>query len=73
MRNRYAGPCDDCGGFVPVGGGYFEKVMGTRNGWVVRHVLCVAIAKLDRGVPFDQLSHAQQRAMKPYLEEATMK
>ena len=68
MRNRAPGICADCGGMVHVGAGYFEKIMGTTRGWKVRHVLCVAIAKLEAGVSFNDLSRAQQKAMEPYMK-----
>lgn len=65
MRNNYGGPCKDCGQYVPPGEGYFEKQRW--GGFKVRHVLCVAIAKLEAGAKLPELSHAQQQAMWPYL------
>jgi hypothetical protein len=71
MRNRHPGPCKDCGGNVAVGEGYFE-----RQRWgefKVRHVLCVAIKKLEGGVGFKDLTLAQQKAMQPYLTKRQRK
>jgi len=45
MRNRFAGPCADCGERVEVGQGHFER---RRGRFVVRHVRCVAIARAVR-------------------------
>ncbi len=40
MRNKYPGTCYRCGGFVEVGAGHFEKIMGTKNKWRVQHADC---------------------------------
>lgn len=61
MRNRYAGPCKDCGETVPVGEGYFEKQRG--GGWKTRHVLCVAKAKIAAGLTTGGMSYAQRDAL----------
>ena len=61
MRNRYAGPCKDCGGTVPEGAGYFEKQRG--GGWKVRHVLCTARALVAKGTPVDALTPPQRAAL----------
>jgi hypothetical protein len=61
VRNRYAGPCKDCGETVPEGAGYFEKQRG--GGWKVRHVLCTAKAKVEGGCPLDALSPPQRAAL----------
>lgn len=62
MRNRYAGPCKDCGETVAVGAGYFEKQRG--GGWKTRHVLCVAKAKIAAGDQPRHLTYAQQHALR---------
>lgn len=62
MRNRYAGPCKDCGETVAVGAGYFEKQRG--GGWKTRHVLCVAKVRIAAGFKPDHLSLAQQQALR---------
>lgn len=61
MRNRYAGPCKDCGETVPEGAGYFEKQRG--GGWKVRHVLCTALGLVAKGTPIDALTHPQRAAL----------
>lgn len=60
-RNKFAGPCKDCGENVPVGEGYFEKQRG--GGWKTRHVLCTAKALVARGTPLDALSPPQRSAL----------
>ena len=37
MRNRYEGTCYKCGGYVPVGYGFFER---DRGRWRVQCVKC---------------------------------
>lgn len=61
MRNKYAGPCKDCGATVPVGEGYFERQRG--GGWRTRHVLCVALKTLETGASMGALSLAQRHAV----------
>jgi hypothetical protein len=60
-RNRYAGPCKDCGETVAVGEGYFEKQRG--GGWRTRHVLCTARKMVERGTPLDALSPPQRASL----------
>jgi hypothetical protein len=67
MRNRFPGPCKDCGERVEAGAGYFEKAPG--NGWRVRHVHCTAVAKQASGKP---LSKAQRAAINEDLHEEAM-
>lgn len=50
-RNRFAGPCKDCGETVAVGAGYFERNGGR---FLVRHVRCTALAKQAAGQPLSQ-------------------
>lgn len=57
-RNRFAGPCKDCGQTVEPGEGYFERNAGRT---LVRHVRCTAVAKRAAGAP---LSRAQAQALK---------
>ena len=57
MRNKYTGPCSDCGGIVRAGNGYFERRAGR---FVVRCIQCVAQGKLAKGKP---LSDAQKEAL----------
>lgn len=61
-RNRFAGPCKDCGQTVDVGCGYFERQRG--GGWKTRHVLCVAQAHLASGSKMADLTLAQQHAVR---------
>ena len=56
-RNRFAGPCKDCGQTVEPGAGYFERNSGR---FLVRHVRCTAVAKQAAGVP---LSLAQAQSL----------
>lgn len=56
MRNRYAGPCRECGAHVGEGEGYFERIRegGSsrwRVRWQVRCIRCTAVAKNARGAP----------------------
>lgn len=69
MRNRFPGPCKDCGQRVEVGAGYFEKVPGTTRQWRVRHVHCTAVARAEAGKP---LSKAQRAAINEDLHEEAM-
>lgn len=41
-RNRFPGPCADCGKTVAKGAGHFERRPGR---FVVRHIECVEIAR----------------------------
>lgn len=54
-RNRFAGPCKDCGITVEPGEGYFERNGGRT---LVRHVRCTAIAKQAAGQPLSQAQAA---------------
>jgi hypothetical protein len=64
MRNRYPGPCRDCGQPVAAEAGYFHKQpKGSWPKWTVRCVLCVAKGKLERG---DSLSNAQWDAIREH-------
>jgi len=42
MRNKFAGPCYQCGENVPTGAGFFERLNGR---WRVQHRLCCEIAR----------------------------
>jgi hypothetical protein len=67
MRNRYAGPCRDCGGHVAEGEGYFHKQpRGVWPKWCVRCITCVAQGKLARG---DSLTPPQRDALNPKCRE----
>ena len=57
MRNKYTGPCSDCGNIVRSGNGYFELRAGR---FVVRCIQCVVNGKIAKGKP---LSDAQKEAL----------
>lgn len=71
MRNQYPGPCKDCGATVAVGEGYFEKQRWGE--FKVRHVLCVALAKLESGAGWNDLTLAQQKAARPHFSNRQIK
>ena len=57
MRNKYPGPCRECGEWVAPQAGYFERHQGS---WRVRCTPCTASAKSARGAP---LTPPQQAAL----------
>lgn len=57
MRNKYTGPCTDCGNIVRSCNGYFERRAGR---FVVRCIKCVAWGKVVKGKP---LSDAQKETL----------
>lgn len=57
MRNRFSGPCKNCGRTVEAGAGYFER---RPHGWAVRCIPCTARTKETAGKP---LSLAQAEAL----------
>lgn len=58
MKNRFAGPCHECGEDVPVGTGTYEKKPGGGKGFN-RHRHCDTTARLGRE-PSSILSPEQQ-------------
>ena len=61
MRNKYPGPCRECGQTVEVGAGYFER---HRGGWRVRCIPCTARGKVAAGNPIDTLTPPQRAALR---------
>lgn len=58
MKNRFAGPCVECGEDVPVGTGSYEKNPAGGKGFI-RHRRCDTSARLGRE-PSSILSAEQQ-------------
>lgn len=61
MRNKFAGPCKDCGMRVEAGAGYFEKQR--EGGWKTRHILCTARGLSAKGLSIDAMSYDQRAAL----------
>lgn len=69
MRNRYPGPCKDCGQMVAEGAGYFELQRGRPKRWAVRCIPCTAKGKVAAGNSVDSLSLAQREALQKELNQ----
>lgn len=63
MKNRFAGPCRECGLDVPVGAGTYEKNPAGGKGFN-RHRQCDVTARLGRE-PSSILSEAQRARLAP--------
>lgn len=61
MKNRFAGPCRECGLDVPVGTGTYEKNPAGGKGFN-RHRQCDVTARLGRE-PSSILSEAQRASL----------